>query len=245
MNQNLLTMIDSIESPSTTGHPIPAAILNADAIAGYIAGNGWPTFRPYLAARPDLAKTGRVLSISLTAYQAARCYDFESGGIPNGAVGIALSKADRTLGKPWLYTSAANSAALISTAVRLGHPRSSYFLWSAHYGYGRHICGPRTCGFPQADGTQYADQIPENCDGSLIPTYMFPSPVPILEEVDPMAIAVAQNRDGALECFVEAQPTMPGKAGQVYHIKQDSTMLGWWQKPDGSPNWLTLGTPGS
>jgi Rv2525c-like, glycoside hydrolase-like domain len=65
--------------------------------------------------------------------------------------------------------------------------------------------------------------------------YQPPPPPPTPE--DTMAIAVAQNEDGKLECFVELA------SGEVKHIKQDATKLGWWQKDNGQPEWLSLGHP--
>jgi hypothetical protein len=63
-------------------------------------------------------------------------------------------------GLPWGYTSASNMSSLIRTA---GSRR--YVRWGAHYGFGPHICGPRTCGFPQVDWTQWDDH---GADGSNI-----------------------------------------------------------------------------
>ncbi len=67
-------------------------------------------------------------------------------------------------GLPWGYTSASNMASLIAN----GGGRQ-FVRWSAHYGFGPHICGPSTCGFPQSTWTQWADTGPngENIDRSL------------------------------------------------------------------------------
>lgn len=60
-----------------------------------------------------------------------------------------------------------------------------------------------------------------------------------------MSLTAVVDKDGLAEVFCEAQPAGPGKAGQVFHIKQDpATATQWWEKPDGSHNWLSLGTPG-
>ena len=59
---------------------------------------------------------------------------------------------------PKVYTSASTLKAFIAYAAAHGVPRSKYRIWSAHYGSGEHICGPDTCGFPQADATQWTDK---------------------------------------------------------------------------------------
>lgn len=59
-------------------------------------------------------------------------------------------------GKPWGYTSAGNAGAL--NAVAGGRDFVREF---AHYGHGPHVCGPRTCGYPQADWTQWDDVGPQ------------------------------------------------------------------------------------
>lgn len=56
------------------------------------------------------------------------------------------------VGPPWGYTSASNMSSLIATAGA-----RPFIKWSAHFGHGPHICGPHTCGFPQADWTQWDD----------------------------------------------------------------------------------------
>ena len=232
-------MIDSIESPQTTGTPIPQAILTAQAVAAYIAGNSWPTYGPYAAARPDLVKAGRLVSITLTASARARCLDIESGGATAGqAPGWFKFRADTTEGLPILYTFASNVSTVVNTMASAGISRDRYLIWSAHYTFTPHICAPGVCGFPQADGTQYTDRVAGNCDGSLMGPQCFRStPTPTPPE-GTVAIAAAQNQDGRLAVFVELAD------GSVKHIEQDSPNADWWKKPDGTFNWLPLGNPG-
>jgi len=62
------------------------------------------------------------------------------------------------LGKPMIYVMASWSAALEAYLAANGVPRSSYFMWTAHYA-GMHLCSPDGCGYGgtrQADATQYA-----------------------------------------------------------------------------------------
>lgn len=52
------------------------------------------------------------------------------------------------------YCSASSVQACIDACSAAGIPRDSYRIWSAHW-IGQHICGPASCGYPAADGTQY------------------------------------------------------------------------------------------
>lgn len=236
-------MIDSIESPATTGTPIPQAVMTAPAVAAYIAGNSWPTYGPYAAARPDLVASGRLVSITLTAGARARCLDIESGGASAGqAPGWFKYRADATHGLPILYTFAANVQHTIDVMTSAGIPRSAYLVWSAHYTYTAHICSPATCGFPQADGTQFTDRVAGNCDASLMGDQCFSTVTPTPPE-GTVAITGYQS-------FLpgQSQP-VAGLAvelsdGTVKHIEQSAPGQDWWKKPDGSFNWLSLGNPG-
>jgi hypothetical protein len=242
-------MVDSIVSPQTAnGQPIPQAVMTAPAVAGYLHGNSWPTYAPYAQARPDLVKAGRLVSITLSAAFPARCLDIESGGAVNSqAPAWIRNLADRSQGKPILYTSASNVAALVATMNAAGIARSDYLIWSAHYTLSAHICSPATCGYPQADGTQYTDKIAGNCDGSIMFDYCFqpiapPVPKPPKPPEDTMSIAVALNKNGRLEAFVHL------KDGTVKHTWQTATG-GHWQgedpkDPKKQAQWFPLGNPG-
>lgn len=129
-------------------------------------------------------------------------------------------------------------------------PERPYRLLSAHPTGDGHICGPGTCGeLPvDMDGTQNwwgsiqgggrVDYDMSTVLDSFFPAVDPPTPPPTPEGT--MAIAVAANKDGLLEVFVELD------TGEVKHIKQDPAKpLQWWEDPAGKPNWLSLGTPGS
>lgn len=57
--------------------------------------------------------------------------------------------------KPVIYTSAGDVQAVIDALSAAGIQRTAYIIWSAHW-IGQHICSPASCGYPQADMTQYA-----------------------------------------------------------------------------------------
>jgi hypothetical protein len=234
----MIVMVDSIQSPETTGQPIPRAVMDATAVAGYIAGNSWPTYEPYRKARPQLALAGRIVSITLSAHHTARCLDIEQGGALDGqAPGWLRTFADRTYGPPWLYRSQSGLPALVDTMAAAGVGRDEYLIWSAHYGAGLHVCGPRTCGSSvQADGTQYMSHA--DYDVSIMGDHCFPPPIPTRE--DAMSIAVATRTDGRLEVFVEAS------SGEVFHAWQETTAGAWHGAQTGKrmAEWVSLGTPG-
>lgn len=162
-----ITMYDAIPEEMQN---IPA---NPPAVAAYVDGFGGFS---QLASRFPNAKR---LSITIHGNH-ARCGDFESGAMsPPQAPGWYRTNADRSQGKPWLYASASNIAALIHEMTSAGISPSSYFIWSAHFTGRPHICGPHTCGFPQADGTQWDDVVGgRSCDVSDLSAYMLEPKAP-------------------------------------------------------------------
>lgn len=121
--------------------------------------------------------TAFLLSITIFGGQ-ARCADVEPGAMIPSALPHWLDhtalKPDGML--PWVYTSAGNWSAV---DPQIGDRKVIRF--SAHYGFGPHICGPHTCGYRQADWTQWDDKGPggQNFDrsiGSVIPAAARPHP---------------------------------------------------------------------
>jgi hypothetical protein len=243
-----INLIDSIEAPAHTGHPIPTAIVVGQAVAGYNYGNSWATFDDYCDARPELAEIGWVVSIALrppTGGVRSRCFDIEPGGGRNDEIAEFMEHgADRSYGLPWLYTYASNVSAMTAAAAAQGYPRTEYYVWSAHPGGGHHICGPdaygpgRSCGYPQADGTQ-CGYLRGNCDISLLNDYMLPAPQPAPTPFpieDDNMITATQDKNGDLFVFVELDD------GRVMHTYQTN---GVWHGQKGvTPHkWEPLGNP--
>ena len=183
-----LLMYDSINVATLPSH--------AQADAGYVDGR-WPTFTSLPPAQYHL-------SIAVFASDNADCLDVEPGDAVNSQ---APAWWRRATGNHYLYTSASNVAALVSTMGRAGIPRSAYKIWSAHYTFTAHICGPGTCGYPQADATQYTDNAGGNLDVSLCADDFFgaapvptpPPPKPTPEELD-MAIVIPAGSTNAPVC---------------------------------------------
>ncbi len=187
-----ITMYDAI--PEEFGN-IPA---DPPAVAAYVDGFGGYS---QLASRFPHAHR---LSITIHG-NTARCADVEAGAMGLDQLpGWYHTKADHSQGKPWIYGSASTVPAIINTMQLAGISRSSYFIWSAHWA-GRHICGPHTCGFPQADGTQYDDHVNgRSCDISVLSDDMFLAPPP--PRPQGIAKALVSYDLGKFHWRVEHQP---------------------------------------
>lgn len=111
----------------------------------------------------------------------AHCADCEPGAmsassLPGWYDNVALFDDGFNLSQPWVYTSASNMA-----TVNHWMGGRSFIRFSAHYGFGSHVCGPGTCGFPQADWTQWDDKGAQgqNIDrdiGRVLPVLLPPKP---------------------------------------------------------------------
>jgi hypothetical protein len=198
-----------------------------DAYAGYTSGR-WPTFP---ALRELLAELGvHLLSIAVSASADADCLDVEPGDATNAqAPGWVMRQQKRGVDRPCLYTSAANLAALIATLKAHGIARSQVRLWSAHYTSKAHICGPGTCGYPQADGTQWTDKAKGNggsqIDESLLAAGFFgPAPKPARKHLeDPMLLLAAEPTPVA---FPDGASHIRFASGKAASIRVD-----FWKGP--------------
>lgn len=105
--------------------------------------------------------------------------DDEPGDATN-ATAVPWTRRQLAKGRiPVLYTSASNVAALVATLTAAGISRDRYLIWSAHFTNVPHICGPHTCGFPQADATQFTDRaLGRSLDESLCSDHFLPRATP-------------------------------------------------------------------
>lgn len=101
------------------------------------------------------------IAVILAGSKGSMAADAEPGTFSSGQSGnfnaVLAWIRQGTPGKPVVYTMAAWAADLEHFLARNGVPRSSYFLWTAHY-TGQHYCSPDGCGYgaSAADATQYA-----------------------------------------------------------------------------------------
>lgn len=152
----------------------------ADAYAGYVDGK-WPTFA---ALKRRFGSSGaHLLSIAVFASGNADCLDVEKG---DATVGQAPGWVKRRLAggarRPCLYSSVSNMDALVTALKRAGISRARVRLWSAHYGLGKHICGPGSCGQTRhpCDGTQWTDSaLGRSLDESVLLSSFFSVSVPV------------------------------------------------------------------
>ena len=190
----MFTMADGIASD------VSALPGNLPAYASYVDGYGG--FAEIVARFPGAAH----LSISVNGNR-ARCGDFENGALQNYQAPWWLDNlADPD---PILYTFASNMQGLIDAAGNRKFKR-----WSAHVGQGPHICGPSTCGYPQADATQYyfgGSYDLSLCNDNFLSIVPVPPPIP----EDQNMIAAAVNADGRIEVFVESAD------GSIWHTFQN------------------------
>jgi hypothetical protein len=159
----------------------------ADAYAGYVEGL-FPTFAAL--KRQFTASGAHLLSIAVFASGDAECLDIEPGDATNAqAPGWVKRQLARGAHRPCLYTSVGNMDALVTALGGAGISRAAVRLWSAHYGQGKHICGPATCGLTRhaSDGTQWTDSaLGRSLDESILLSDFFspsaPAIQPIVEE---------------------------------------------------------------
>lgn len=155
-----LTMYDSIDLGQ-----IPH---DAEVIAGYVSGH-WPTARTIPSRFPH----ARMLTIAVNASHDADVLDIETGdATPAQAAAWYEQQKRRGVARPCLYASASVMQADVVPVIRAaGISRHLVRLWSAHYTFKAHICGPATCRAMSisADGTQWTDRSHgRNLDESLL-----------------------------------------------------------------------------
>jgi peptidoglycan hydrolase-like protein with peptidoglycan-binding domain len=209
-----LVMYDSIDPAQ-----IPA---DAVAAAGYVNGS-WPDYDTIRARFPN----ANVLSVAVTSDANADCLDIETGdATPADAAGWFERQKAAGVTRPCLYADASTMASdVVPILEASGIDRASVRLWSAHYTYEAHICGPGSCGAVSIDmdGTQFTDAAAGaagDLDESLLLTSFFdgqpapapapvPSPVPAWQETLmntlPTLQLGAQDQAGQVEFVHRAQ----------------------------------------
>lgn len=127
--------------------------------------------------------------------------DIEAGDASPTTFAGWARKYKGTLPEPTGYCSASLIAQVVSDMLDSGFERSSFLVQSAHYTMTDHICGPATCGFPQADATQYADKglKGEHTDLSVFSDHFFgiephPKPDPHYEWLEAKAFLIFGGR---------------------------------------------------
>lgn len=145
-----LRMLDSV----TVANLPPGA----DAYAGYVDG------RFANSAAVGARFPGKpVLTVAVFAASDAECADCETGDMMPSQLPVWVRRQmARGVQRPVVYASASVMGAVLAALTGAGIHRTQVRLWSAHYGAGKHICGPLTCRLVSAgcDGTQWTDNAP-------------------------------------------------------------------------------------
>jgi hypothetical protein len=145
----------------------------ADLPAGYSAYAGyWDGSFANLTALRKRFPNATIVSVTPDGAHGAMYIDVEPGDAVNDQIAEFIKA-----GGIGFYTAASNISAAISACTAAGLSRTQYKIWSAHW-IGWHLCGPGTCGYPQADGTQFESTA--GWDESLVddPSF-FMVPVPV------------------------------------------------------------------
>lgn len=190
--------------------------LGLPVYAGYFNG----TYANLNAIRARVGTGPVILSVTPNGANGARCIDVEPGdATPAACPGFwhnaTHGGGQKDTGLPMIYTSAGDVQAVINAMTGAGIARNKYLIWSAHW-IGNHICGPHTCGYPQADATQYASPGPVDLDAFYSYCFVAPSnPIfPLVEgDVDvttPGPVRTLQNNLNKWESLIKlAYPLTP------------------------------------
>ena len=208
-----LTMYDSTD--------VGALPHGADAYAGYVEGL-FPTFA---ALKRRFAASGaHLLSIAVFASGDADCLDIEPRDATNAqAPGWVKRQLARGAHRPCLYTSVSNMDTLVTALGGAGISRAAVRLWSAHYGQGKHICGPGTCGLTRhaCDGTQWTDSaLGRNLDESILLSNFFSPSAPAIPLIVEESMLLKTGA-GAL-----TPVAIPHGATHVRLLAQDTATVG-------------------
>lgn len=119
---------------------------DAEAVGAYVNGN-YMTIGEVLQRFPH----AKVLRIDVNGEGKGRCLDIEPGDATNAtAPGWVHGRQEHGVHLPVLYTSVSNVDALVAVMSGAGFRLGiDYLIWAAHYGFGKHICGPHSCGLTQ------------------------------------------------------------------------------------------------
>lgn len=100
-----------------------------------------------------------LFTITVFGQAGARCCDRENGDM-SAVQAASWAKRELLAGrKPWIYASRDAMLEVIQALRAVGVSRQQVLLWSAHYGHGKHVCSPASCGASfTADACQFTDR---------------------------------------------------------------------------------------
>jgi hypothetical protein len=129
--------------------------LDAPAVLGYVDGR-YETFPTIEKEFPHAHK----LPCTVFTPGKARCLDIETGDATPEQAPDHVHKRQKTAPHelPVLYANITTMALVVAHLEGAGFHHREYLLFSAHYTFHPHICGPKTCGYPtKCDCTQWTN----------------------------------------------------------------------------------------
>lgn len=204
---------------------------------------------------PHLIAQRRVIALAASTDLCGQGVDTEPGnlGVQSAARSIK-TRIDRGDWRPVGYADLSDMRRLISALHLLGVPTPPpgpgrpWRCYTAHPTGVEHICGPRTCGQLQvdADGTQWwwsslQDPGGPDLDRNAFRDDFFPGARPAPPSPTPKGTIMVQTyltADQRVGFVVETA------GGEILHIEQKQPNGDFWRNDNGTPNWLSLGTPG-
>jgi hypothetical protein len=185
-------MFDSIQNDQFPG--------GAAAYAAYV--DGGIGNQPNYAFIVDSFPQASHLSIALFAANDADCIDVESGAAePADIPGWHARQVARGISRPVVYANVYTMGAeVLPVLSAAGIARAAVRLWTAHYGFGEHACGPGSCRelSVDADGTQWtSNALGRTLDQSLLADDFFgtaPAPgIPAWQEAIMQALPTVRE----------------------------------------------------
>lgn len=151
---------------------------NPEAVAGYVGGH-WPTYNALVQKFPH----AHHLSIAVNAGEDAECLDIEAGdAVPAQGPAWVKRQLARGVKRPVVYASVSSMQTVIDILESSGLHRGEFRVWTAHYTFTAHLCGPH-CGFgfrDNADATQWTDRaLGRNLDESQLVDNFFGSTIDV------------------------------------------------------------------
>jgi hypothetical protein len=138
----------------------------------------------------------------------------EYAAVPSDVPGWYTRQKARGIQRPCVYANVSTMDGSILPVINQAKiSRSSVRLWTAHYDYGQHICGPGSCGYLSidADGTQWtSDALGRTLDQSDLLENFFTTVqgVPVEAELQSGQLNLGRNALTAIS-------VPPGSAHQI------------------------------
>lgn len=145
-----------VKTPKTMFDAVDLAEVpvDAEAVLGYTGGS-WPTYHELAHRFPN----ARIVAIAIAAHEDADLLDVESGDAsPEQAPDWFRRQHDEhafdyNLRRRGIYAAVSQLVEVFEHMRAAGIQDQEWIPMSAHTGQGKHLCGPRSCGYPGLTAT--------------------------------------------------------------------------------------------